>query len=109
MNTVTMVKTLVVCEIIPEGIKMALVDLPQEQFNFLSQAHGYVVNVPDMVANPKGDLACFCIHSAFCDDPEHLINCDGMETTYLNKFNGCWLKTQDLTGVQKIIRCGIHL
>lgn len=108
MNTVTMVKTLVVYEVIPEETKMALVDLSQKQFDFLSHAHGYIVNASD-VDDPKAELACFCIDSAFCDNPEYMKDVDPVVLMYFNKFKDCKLDTQDLTGVQKIISCGFYM
>lgn len=108
MNTATMVKTLVVYEVIPEETKMAVVDLSQEQFDFLSHAHGYIVNASD-VYDPQAELACRCVDSAFCDDVELIWNDEPEVIAYFNKFKDCKLDTQDLTGVQKIISCGFYL
>lgn len=107
MNTVTMVKTLVVYEVIPEETKMAVVDLSQEQFDFLSHAHGYIVNAS--LDDPQAELACLCIDSAFCDNPDHIYNEKPEVVDYFNKFKDCKLDTQDLTGVQKIISCGFYM
>jgi hypothetical protein len=103
-----MFKTLIVFELIPEETKMALIDLTEDEFNFLSKGHGYIINAGDY--DEEATLAVNCISTAFTDKEEYRQYCDTPEDLqWFGKFVDKLITTQDLTGVSKIISCGFYM
>lgn len=99
-----MVKTLIMFELFPEEVLLAVDDLTQEEYDLLLQAHKYYTNASDFDEKLAGIVDC--ISSAFCTDPDHVSDASDNVKSWFGRFADKRVTDNDLRGATNIIVCG---
>ncbi len=98
------IKTLVIMEMEPEQTFKAILELTALEYEFLSQAHGYVINASEF--NLDKEEASLCISNAFCTDPDHKKYSSRLQRHWFGKFKNDE-DLEDIEGFSKLIHTSI--